>query len=279
LSSSSTTKRTVLITGGGSGIGAAVARAMAQDGWGVCVAGRRPEPLAEVATAVDGHAVAADVTRAEDAHRAVDECLARLGRLDALVVCSGTGAGGAVLDQTLERWNRVIATNLTGAFLVCQAALPHLLKARGAIVTVASLAGLRADPESAAYCASKAGLIMLTQCIALDYGAAGVRANCVCPGWIRTEMADAAMDELAETRAVDREGAYRLAVADVPAGRAGDAGEAAAAVAWLASPAASYVNGAVLTVDGGAAVVDAGTLAFAPSRRTEHSAAVQPRGE
>ncbi|HKO28937.1 MAG TPA: SDR family oxidoreductase, partial [Solirubrobacteraceae bacterium] len=186
---------------------------------------------------------------------------------------------GAVLDQTLERWNHVLQTNLTGAFLMCRAALPHLLKTRGAIVTVASLAGLRADPESAAYCSSKAGLIMLTQTIALDYGPAGVRANCVCPGWIRTDMADAAMDELAQARAVDREAAYRLAVAEIPARRAGRAEEAAAAVAWLASPASSYVNGAVLTVDGGAAIVDAGTLAFAPARTITDSGAMQPPGE
>jgi NAD(P)-dependent dehydrogenase (short-subunit alcohol dehydrogenase family) len=240
---------------------------MAQDGYDVCVAGRRIEPLSEVAGAIGGHAVAADVSRPDGAGAAVDACLARWGRLDALVVSSGAGAAGAVLDQTLERWNRVIATNLTGAFLICRAALEHLLAARGAIVTVASLAGLRADPESAAYCSSKAGLIMLTQCIALDYGASGVRANCVCPGWIRTEMADAAMDELAARRATDRSGAYELAAADVPARRPGRAEEAAEAVAWLASPAASYVNGAVLNVDGGAAIVDAGTLAFGPSRR------------
>ena len=82
-----------------------------------------------------------------------------------------------VAEQTLERWNLVIATNLTAPFLVCRAALPHLIEARGAIVTVSSLAGLRADPASAAYCSSKAGLVMLTQCIALDYGPLGVRAN------------------------------------------------------------------------------------------------------
>jgi NAD(P)-dependent dehydrogenase (short-subunit alcohol dehydrogenase family) len=270
---------TVLITGGGTGIGAAVARRMGADGWNVCVAGRRPEPLGAVASDVHGLAVAADVSEPAGAALVVDRCLERFGGLDALVISSGTGATGAVLDQTLERFERVVRTNLTGAFLVCQAALEPLLTRSGAIVTVASLAALRADPESAAYCSSKAGVVMLTQCIALDYGPRGVRANCVCPGWIRTDMADAAMDELAEIHALGREDAYALAVADVPARRAGRVEEAASAIAWLASPAASYVNGAVLTVDGGASVVDAGTLAFAPQRRPVPPAGPQTRGE
>jgi len=108
----------------------------------------------------------------------------------------------------------------------------------------------------------KAGLIMLTQCIALDYGRRGVRANCVCPGWIRTVMADNEMNELAARRGTDREGAYALATRDVPARRAGAPEEAAEAIAWLASPASSYVNGAVLPVDGGGAIVDVASMAF-----------------
>jgi NAD(P)-dependent dehydrogenase (short-subunit alcohol dehydrogenase family) len=270
--------KTVLVTGGGSGIGAAVAATLAADGVQVCIAGRRREPLNDIAAATGAHPVSVDVSEPSGAAAAVDGCLERFGRLDGLVVSSGTGGGGTVLEQTLERWNRVIATNLTGTFLLCQAALESLIQTRGAIVTVASLAGLRADPGSAAYCSSKAGMIMLTQCIAVDYGSLGVRANCVCPGWIATEMADAAMDELGELRSVDRQRAYELAVADVPARRPGRAQEAAAAVAWLVSPAASYVNGAVLTVDGGAAVVDAGTLAFAPHRRAGESPADETRG-
>jgi meso-butanediol dehydrogenase/(S,S)-butanediol dehydrogenase/diacetyl reductase len=253
---------TVLITGGGSGIGAATARRMAEDGYAVCVSGRREGPLTRVAADVGGTHVVADTSTEAGAAAAVAAALAAGGRIDAVVLAAGTSAGGAIGEQTLERWNRVLGTNLTGAFLTCRAALPHLLETRGAIVTVGSLAGLRAGPESAAYGASKAGLISLTQSIAVDYGHRGVRANCVCPGWIRTDMGDAAMDTLAELRGTNREGAYTLATDPVPARRAGTAEEAAAAVAWLASGAASYVNGAIITVDGGSAAVDAATLAF-----------------
>ena len=255
-----------LITGGGSGIGAATARRLAAAGYGVCVSGRRREPLQEVAEETGGLAVVADTADPDAIQTAVDAAVERFGGLDVLVCSAGTGASGAVAEQTPERWTRVIDTNLTGAFMACRAALPELVEARGAIVTVASVAGLRAGPESAAYAASKAGLIMLTQSIALDYGPTGVRANCVCPGWIRTAMADAEMDQLAERTGGEREGAYERATRLVPARRAGTPEEAAEAIAWLASRASSYVNGAVLPVDGGGAIVDIASTAFEVER-------------
>lgn len=255
-----------LITGGGSGIGAATARRLAAAGHGVCVTGRRPEPLDDVAAEIGGLAVVADTGDADGMERAVAAAVDRLGGLDVLVCSAGTGASGAVADQTPERWARVIDTNLTGAFHACRAALPHLVESRGAVVTVSSLAGLRAGPESAAYGASKAGLIMLTQSIAFDYGRRGVRANCVCPGWIRTPMADAQMDELAKRTGGDREAAYELANRLVPVRRPGTPEEVAEAIAWLASPASSYVNGAVLPVDGGGAIVDIASAAFCIER-------------
>jgi NAD(P)-dependent dehydrogenase (short-subunit alcohol dehydrogenase family) len=255
--------RSALITGAGSGIGAAVARRLAADGFDVCLTGRRAEPLRALAEDLGGIAVPADTSVPDEIEAVVAAATERYGQLDALVCSAGAGASGAVADQTLERWNRVIATNLTGVFLVCRAALPHLVASGGTVVTISSLAGLRVAPASAAYCASKAGMIMLTQSIALDYGPRGVRANCLCPGWIRTDMADGAMRSLAEERGTESAEAYRLAVAEVPARRMGTTEEVADAVAWLVSPGAAYVNGAVITIDGGAAVVDAGSLAFA----------------
>jgi NAD(P)-dependent dehydrogenase (short-subunit alcohol dehydrogenase family) len=251
-----------LITGAGSGIGAATARRLAGAGYRVCLVGRRPEPLHALAAELDGLACPADVADAAQIESAISAAVATTGELAAVVYSAGTGAGGAVHEQTLERWNRVLATNLTGAFLTFRAALPHLVASRGAVVTIASLAGLRVAPASAAYCSSKAGVIALTQSIALDYARHGVRANCLCPGWIRTDMGDAAMDDLAGGLGIDREAAYEHAVAQVPARRVGDPAEVADAVAWLLSPGARYINGAVVTIDGGAAIVDAGGLAF-----------------
>jgi meso-butanediol dehydrogenase / (S,S)-butanediol dehydrogenase / diacetyl reductase len=253
-----------LVTGGGSGIGAAIARRLRADGWGVCITGRREVPLRALAHETGASFVSADVGSESGAAAAVSAALAPVGRLDAVVHSAGAGAGGTVASQSLERWDEVMRTNVTAAFLVCREAMPYLERARGAVVAISSLAAIRAAPASAAYCASKAALAMLTRCIAVDHGPAGVRANCVCPGWIRTDLADRAMDELAELRGSSREAAYERVARDAPLQRVGEPDEVAATVAWLLSPQAAYVSGALITVDGATSVVDAGTLAFRP---------------
>ncbi|MGL6279294.1 MAG: SDR family NAD(P)-dependent oxidoreductase, partial [Gaiella sp.] len=172
------------------------------------------------------------------------------------------GGEGSLLDADPAVFERVLRTNLTGAFLAARAAIPHLLERRGAIVTVSSVAGLRASPGSLAYCASKAGLAMLTQCIALDHGPDGVRANCVCPGWVRTPMADGEMAALGARLGTDTDGAYATVLEDVPLRRAATVEEIAGTVSWLLSTDAAYVNGAVIPVDGGHTTVDVATLAF-----------------
>jgi NAD(P)-dependent dehydrogenase (short-subunit alcohol dehydrogenase family) len=252
-----------LVTGGGSGIGEAIARRLAADGMRVCVNGRREQPLRRLAGEIGGCWAAGDTGVPEQAAAVVESAVEQLGGLDALVVNAGISQSGSALTQTPEGWDAVMRTNLTAGFLVCRAALPHLEQTGGSVVAVSSLAALRAAPDSAAYCVSKAGLVMLMRSIAVDFGPRGVRANAVCPGWIRTEMADGAMDEVARMRGTDREGAYRRVHATMPIRRAGEPAEVSSLVAWLLSPAASYVNGAAIPVDGGVSVLDLGLIEFA----------------
>ena len=253
-----------LVTGGGTGIGAATARWLAADGYAVAVTGRRREPLEALAAEIDCLALPGDAADPSAAGAAVAATVERFGRLDALVLnAGGGGAPGSLLDVDPAAFVEVHRVNVVGALTTAQAALGALLEHRGAIVAVSSVAGLRAAPDSVAYCSSKAALVMLAQCIAVDHGPAGVRANVVCPGWTRTPMGDRAMAGLAG----GPDEAYAEATRHVPLRRACGPEEVAGAIAWLLSDDASYVNGAVLTVDGGSTVVDIGALAFAESGR------------
>jgi len=254
--------KVALVTGGGTGIGAATARRLAADGYAVAVTGRRVAPIDEVAVEIDGLAIVADTGSEADAERAVAATVERFGALDALVCNAGIGGEGSLRDLAPGTWDDVLRTNLTGAYLMARAAIEHLVARRGSIVTVSSAAGLRASSESLAYCASKAGLQMLTQCLAVDHGPEGVRVNCVAPGWVRTPMADEEMGALGERLGIGRDGAYDACTADIPLRRAASAEEVAATVAWLVSDDASYVNGAIVPVDGGHTPVDVATVTF-----------------
>jgi meso-butanediol dehydrogenase/(S,S)-butanediol dehydrogenase/diacetyl reductase len=250
-----------VVTGAATGIGRASAQALGRDGYAVALIGRRVEPLEEVAAELrdrgtEAIAAPADVTSAEQVAGAIGAAVERFGGIDVLVNNAGVGDSAALLDESLERWEETLRINLTGSFIVTQLALPHLIERRGAVVNVASVNAVLAGPGWTSYCVSKAGLVMLAKCIANDYGRKGVRANAVCPGWVRTPMGDDDMDAVARARGIDREAAYVRAHQQHPLGRPAEPEEIADVIAFLASPRAAYVTGATVMVDGGTTVID-----------------------
>jgi len=242
-----TTKKrngSALVTGASRGIGAAIARALAADGWPVAVNFRADEAGArEVAAGIvdsGGRAepVRGDVSDPSDAERVVEAAHERLGPVLVLVNNAGVRADGLTPQIGDEDWDRVVDTNLSGAFRTTRRALPTMLRERfGRVINIASVVGPRANAGQANYAASKAGLIGLTRTVATEVARRGVTCNAVAPGLVDTELtADVPGDELR---------------ARIPARRPGTADEVAACVRFLASEEAGYVTGTTLTVDGG----------------------------
>ncbi|SFJ94395.1 SDR family NAD(P)-dependent oxidoreductase [Amycolatopsis sacchari] len=255
---------TYLVTGGGTGIGAAVAARLADDGGDVVISGRRREPLEAVAAAHQRiTAIPADAGNGSAMRKLVETVRERYGSLDGVVANAGGHGYDKVENTSDEAWQASLHANLTTAFVTVRESLPLLAASGGSVVIVSSLSGLRAAPETAGYTVGKHALLGLMRSIARDYGRRGVRANAVCPGWVRTPMADEEMAVLVrEGGAADVESAYATVTKDVPLGRPAEAAEIAGVVAFLLGSDAAYVHGATLVVDGGAHVVDVPTLAF-----------------
>ncbi len=239
--------KVAIITGAAGGLGLAIAERLASEGAAVVLADvdlAGAEAARERLAAGGGRALAqrTDVSDAKDVAALVARTLAELGRLDILISNAGIGGTHAFLDEPLEHWNRVLAVNLTGVFLCGQAAARAMVEqGSGRIVNVASISGVRAGSGRTAYGTAKAGVIQLTRQMALELGPLGINVNAVAPGPVETALT--LRDHTAETRA-----AYN---ALVPLERYGTPQEIAAAVAFLASEEASYINGQTLFVDGG----------------------------
>ncbi len=254
--------KVALITGGGTGIGAAIARRFVDDGAKVCIAGRRREMLDQVAASLPSESLTicpGDVSRYQDVQRMVETTLMFGGKLNVLVNNAGMDQSppANVIDIDPEVWYRVLAVNLTGPFFTMKASIPHMIRnGGGSIINVASVGGIRSIPNMPAYVSSKGGLIMLTQQVALDFGPLKVRCNVICPGGVRTTMIEEAMGYFARKCNTDLEGIFKSFTKDVPLRRVASTDEIGGICSYLASDDSSFMTGVVLPIDGGAAMVD-----------------------
>ena len=253
--------KVALITGAGTGIGAAIAERFVADGARICITSRRQEMLDEVAQSLPVGTVvscAGDVTILEDVKQMVETTLGITGKLDVLVNNAAIDPGGTtVVEVDPELWHRVLETNITGPMYLMKTSIPHMIKGGGgSIINIASLGGLRCLPGMPAYCASKAGLIMLTKQVALDFGPANIRCNAVCPGGTRTEMLEKSLGPLEEVLGTDLDGVFERISSMVPLRRTASPSEIAGICSYLASDDSTFMTGSVLLLDGGAAIVD-----------------------
>jgi NAD(P)-dependent dehydrogenase (short-subunit alcohol dehydrogenase family) len=241
-----------VITGGGTGIGRAIATAFTREGARVVVAGRRREKLEETISFLkqaggEGLAVECDVTKAADAERLVKGAEDCFGNVNVLVNNAGSLSVSTVETISETDWDHLMATNVKGPFLMSRAVLPAMRRAGGGlIVNIASVLGIAAIRDRAAYCASKGGVVMLTKAMALDHAEDNIRVNCVCPSIVESEMTQ---NLFAETEAGRKARESRLG--SIPLGRFGKPNDVAGIVVFLASEESSWMTGTVIPVDGG----------------------------
>lgn len=240
--------RTALVTGGSRGIGRAVAELLALAGARVAVNyARREGPANDLVREIraaggEAMAIAGDVSVPEEARQLVRDVVAAWHRLDILVNNAGVWKEDAAGKGDLDTWDNTLAVNVRGAFLVTDAAIPHLEKEGGSIVFVSSTAGQRGEAFHSAYAASKGALISYTKSLAAELGPRGIRVNCIAPGWVETEMTRAALSDPEGRRAIE---------ASIPLGRVAAPADVAGPVLFLVSDLARHVQGEVLNVNGG----------------------------
>jgi NAD(P)-dependent dehydrogenase (short-subunit alcohol dehydrogenase family) len=252
--------KVALITGGGTGIGTAIVKRFVSEGAKVCLTGRRKEMLEEVARSLpSGTATtcSGDVSKDDDVERMVKTTVSFGGRLDVLVNNAGIASQAPVADLSREEWQKVFDVNLTGPFLLMKASIPHMIKGGGgSIINIASVGGLRCLSGFPAYCSSKAGLIMLTQQAALDYGHYNIRCNAVCPGGIKTEMTEKEFGQIGKMLGMETDSFFAMISKALPLQRLGQPPEIGGICTFLASDDSSFMTGAALVIDAGTAVVD-----------------------
>lgn len=239
------TGKVVIVTGAGSGIGAATARRFGAEGASVVLAGRTREKLEQTAQGMEPQRTliqVTDVAKLEQVEALVRAAVDRFGRLDVMVNNAGVAPEGRITEASVDDWRQVMSIDLDGVFHGCRAAMPELLKTRGNIVNVSSVSGLGGDWNLSFYNAAKGGVSNLTRALALDYGREGVRVNAVCPSLTRTDLTESMFEDQA---LIDR---FRERIA---LGRIAEPDDIAAAIVLLASDDARFITGVNLPVDGG----------------------------
>ena len=237
-----------LVTGASSGIGAAIAIAFADAGWDVMAAGRDEGRLEEVADVSERIVTwSGDLGESDDCDELIADTIDEFGQLDCLVNNAGIILRSTVADTSDDDWRQTMTINLDVPFYLSRAALPHLLKSEGSIVNISSDWGLEGGERAVSYCASKGALVLLTRAMAKDHARDGLRINAICPGDVDTPMLAAE----AEAEGMDIDEYLEEASESVPSGRIAEPEEVAALALFLASPAASHINGVAIPIDGG----------------------------
>ncbi len=241
--------KTAIITGAGTGIGRAIARAFVREGAKIALVGRRREPLDALAHELGSAALvcAADVCKQNDIDRILQQVEANIGTPNVLVNNAGVLHIGTAEQLTEEQWDQTFNVNVRGVWMMSRAVLPSMRKAgRGSIVNVASVLGINGARLRAAYAASKGAVVLLTKCMAIDHGSEKIRVNAICPSFVETDLTAEVIRKAPDPNAVRKE---RIGVH--PIGRLGEPEDIAGLAVYLASDESSWVTGAAMPVDGG----------------------------